>query len=226
MRAWTPITVAPGPGGGNDVWSLTFLSDTIWSAGAEGFTSTDGGVSWSPVSTAGPPPERTGDTKAFAIDPDNPDVVYAGNIGPGIFKSSDGGATWSKMNEGLAAVVPRELAVSPTDPDTIYADTYALGVLKSSNGGHSWRSLGIGAVGFAHPLAVDPVTPTRVYMGDEGYGYIRLQISEDAGSTWSEVTATMPTTLSGWDSHIAVVAPHPMVPDERSHPGRNLLLVA
>jgi photosystem II stability/assembly factor-like uncharacterized protein len=206
LGVWTPITVA----GGNVVRSLTFLSDTIWSAGAEGFTSTDGGASWSPVSTAGPLTERTGDTKAFSIDPGNPDVVYAGNIGPGIFKSSDGGATWSKMNEGLAAVVPRALAVSPTDPDTIYADTYELGVLKSSNGGHSWLSLGIGEIGF-YPLAVDPVTPTRVYMGDGGYEYIRLQISEDAGASWHEVTATLPVTWSGWKADILEVAPHPNI---------------
>jgi photosystem II stability/assembly factor-like uncharacterized protein len=207
LGVWTPITVA----GGNVVRSLTFLSGTIWSAGAEGFTSTDGGVSWSPVSTAGPLPGRTGDTKAFAIDPSNPDVIYAGDLGHAMFKSSDGGATWSKMNEGLAAVVPRGLAVTPTDIDTVYAETYALGVVKSSNGGLSWRSLGIGKGGFAKPLAVDPITPTRVYMGDQGSGDVRLQISEDAGATWHEVTATLPVTWSGWKADILKVAPHPKI---------------
>lgn len=209
LGVWTPITVAGGPGSGNVVRSLTFLSDTIWSAGAEGFTSTDGGASWSPVSTAGPLTERTGDTMAFAIDPGNSQIVYAGDVGHAMFKSSDGGATWSKMNEGLAAVVPRGLAVSPTDPDTVYASTHALGVVKSSDGGHSWLSLGIGKGGFGKPLAVDPVTPTRVYMGDQGSGDVRLQISEDAGATWHEVTATLPVTWSGWKADILKVAPHP-----------------
>jgi len=211
LRVWTPITVADGPGEGNVVRSLTFLSDTIWSAGAEGFTSTDGGASWSPVSRAGLLPGWMEDTREFAIDPNNPDVVYAGDVGHAMFKSSDGGVTWSKMNEGLAAVVPRGLAVSPTDPDTIYAETYALGVIKSNNGGRSWRSLGIGKGGFAKPLAVDPVTPTRVYMGDQGSGYIRLQISKDAGDTWHEVTATLPVTWSGWKVDILEVAPHPNI---------------
>jgi photosystem II stability/assembly factor-like uncharacterized protein len=207
LGVWTPITVA----GGNVVRSLTFLSDTIWSAGAEGFTSTDGGASWSPVSRAGLLPGWMEDTREFAIDPNNPDVVYAGDLGHAMFKSSDGGATWSKTNEGLAAVVPRGLAVSPTDPDTLYAETYALGVVKSSNGGHSWRSLGIGKGGFAKPLAVDPVTPTRVYMGDQGSGDVRLQISEDAGDTWHEMTATLPVTWSGWKADILEVAPHPNI---------------
>jgi photosystem II stability/assembly factor-like uncharacterized protein len=207
LRTWTPITVA----GGNEVRSLTFLSDTIWSAGSEGFTSTDGGASWSPLSRTGLQPGWMEHTREFAIDPSNPDVIYAGDRGHAMFKSNDGGATWSMMNEGLAAVVPLGLAVTPTDPDTVYADTYALGVIKSSNGGHSWRSLGVGAIGFGHPLAVDPVTPTRVYLGVGATGYLRVQISEDAADTWHEVTATLPVTWSGWETDILKVAPHPHI---------------
>ena len=222
LGVWTPVSVH----GGNVVRSLTFLSDTIWSAGAEGFTSTDGGASWSPVSTVGLQPGWRENTMAFAIDPGNPDVIYAGDLGHAMFKSSDGGATWSKMNEGLAAVVPRGLAITPTDPDTVYAETYALGVLKSSNGGHSWRSLGIGKGGYRKPLAVDRGTPTRVYMGDQGSGFIRLQISEDAGDTWREVTATLPVTWSGWKADVVEVAPHPNISGTILAGGRFLLSYA
>jgi len=222
LEDWTPVSVHDG----NVVRSLTFLSDTIWSAGAEGFTSTDGGVIWSPVSTLGLQPGWREDTMAFAIDPGNPDVIYAGDLGHAMFKSSDGGATWSKMNDGFAAVVPRGLAVTPTDPDTVYAETYALGILKSSNGGHSWRSLGIGKGGYRKPLAVDPVTPTRVYMGDQGSGYIRLQISEDAGDIWHEVTATLPVTWSGWKADVVEVAPHPNISGRILAGGRFLLSYA
>jgi photosystem II stability/assembly factor-like uncharacterized protein len=207
LRTWTPIDVA----GGNVVRSLTFLSETIWSAGSEGFTSTDGGASWSPVSTEGLQPGWREDTNEFAIDPSNPDVIYAGTVGHAMFKSNDGGASWSMMNEGLAAVVPRGLAVTPTDPDTVYAETFALGILKSSNGGHSWRALGVGKGGFRKPLAVDPVTPTRVYMGDQASGYLSMRISEDAGDTWHEVTATLPVTWSGWKADILQVTPHPQL---------------
>lgn len=217
LRTWTPITVA---GGGSAVWSLTFLSDTIWCAGAEGYTSTDGGASWSPLSRAGLQPGWMEVTREFAIDPSNPDVIYAGTVGHALFKSNDGGATWSMMNEGLAAVVPRELAVTPTDPDTVYAYTNALGVLKSSNGGHSWRSLGIMP---RAALAVDPITPTRVYLGAGATGYLRIQISEDAGDTWREVTATLPVTWSGWETDILKVAPHPRI-SGRILAGAQLLL--
>jgi len=123
----------------------------------------------------------------------------------------------------LAALAPRGLAVTPTDPDTIYAETLTLGVLKSSNGGHSWRSLGIGKRGFRKPLAVDPVTPTRVYMGDQASNYFSIQISEDAGETWHEVTATLPVTWSGWKADILQVAPHPRI-SGRSLAGAQFLL--
>jgi len=222
LRTWIPVSVA----GDNVVRSLTFLSDTIWSAGAEGFTSTDGGASWSPVSSAGLQPGWREDTNEFAIDPSSPDVIYAGDSGHAMFKSNDGGATWSMMNEGLAAVVPRGLAVTPTDPETVYADTFALGVLKSSNGGHSWRALGIGEAGYRKSLAVDPVTPTRVYLGDGATGYLRIQISEDAGDTWHEVTATLPVTWSGWETDVLVVAPHPHISGRILAGARFLLSVA
>ncbi len=209
LGVWTAVDVH----GGNVVRSLTFLTDTIWAAASEGFTSTNGGASWSPVSSAGLKPGWRESTNAFAIDPSQPEIIYAGDLGHGMFKSSDGGATWSRKNEGLAAVVPRALAVAPDDPDTVYAETYALGVLKSSSGGQSWRSLGIKVGGFPRQglLAVDPVTPTRVYLGDSAQGYLRMQISEDAGDTWHEVTATLPVKWSGWGADIIDIAPHPNI---------------
>ena len=208
LEVWIPVDVASG----NVVRSLTFLTDTIWLAGGEGFTSTNGGASWTPVSSAGLEAGWREGTSAFAIDPGNPDVVYAGNHGHAMFKSSDGGATWSKTNEGLAAVVPRGLAVTPADIDTIYAETFSLGILKSSNGGQTWMSLGIGDGGYRKPLAVDHNIPARVYMGDQDSGQMRLQISEDAGDTWHEVTTTLPVRWSGWKADILEIAPHPNIP--------------
>ena len=206
LGVWSAVDVHEG----NVVRSLTFLTDTIWAAGAEGFTSTNGGTSWYPVRTDLDPGWNE-DTHDFAIDPGNPAVIYAGSLGQGMFKSSDGGSTWVGVNEGLAAVVPLGLAVAPADLDTLYADTYALGILKSSSGGHTWKSLGIGKGGFRKPLAVDPVLPSRVYMGDGDSGQIRFQISEDAGDTWHEVTETLPVKWSGWDADILKIVPHPTI---------------
>ena len=56
------------------------------------------------VWTSGQGPEG-GDVSALVTDAANPQVVYAGTRGGGVFKSADGGATWAAANNGLAEVV-------------------------------------------------------------------------------------------------------------------------
>lgn len=214
LTAWTPITLPGSTGGGDlEVYALTFVSDTIWVSSGGGFTSTDGGASWSEVNP------YLAEVMQIAIEPDDTQVVYMGSSRIGVHKSDDGGDTWREVNEGLAGVIPRELTVSPTDPDTVYASTWQRGILKSNNGGHSWSSLGVRQHGIPRGgmvLAVDPFTPTRVYLGggcpDAPHPYPPcLRISKDAGTTWHEVTTTLPVTFTGWDSSVFAVAPHPTI---------------
>jgi photosystem II stability/assembly factor-like uncharacterized protein len=211
LAVWTPITVTDVPGWSYPVHSLTFISDTVWAAAAYGFTSTDGGASWSPLGWAGQPDDNVAE---FAIDPHDPDVVYAGRSTGGVFKSSDGGSTWGEANDGLAAVIPQALAVPEAEPDIVYAYTYEQGLLKSQNGGRSWMWLRGRAGGTPSPemLAVDPFLSTRLYLGHRCHHFLCLYVSEDAGATWREVTTTVPITLSGMEIDMDVVAPHPSVP--------------
>jgi hypothetical protein len=58
---------------------------------------------------------------ALAIDPVNPDRIFAGTIGGGFFKSTDGGARWS--NVGLNVRFGTALAINPVSPNVIYAGT-------------------------------------------------------------------------------------------------------
>jgi photosystem II stability/assembly factor-like uncharacterized protein len=212
LTAWAPITVTDYPGGNYPVQALTFLSNTIWAAAGYGYTSTDGGANWSPVGWVGISPEDG--VTAFAIDPGDPNMIYAGHSLGGVFKSSDGSISWSETNKGLAGVVSHALVVSPADPDTIYAYTWERGLLTSDNGGRSWYSLDVWRGGVPSPrmLAVDPFTPTRVYLGDtECEGAFCIRISEDAGNTWRQVTTTLSITLSGLSTNMNVVAPHPTI---------------
>jgi photosystem II stability/assembly factor-like uncharacterized protein len=217
LGVWEPISVTNAEGYVYLVSSLAFDPDKIWAGAAQGFTSQDGGVTWTPVSTTGMPPDDgvvPVDMRAFAIDPGGLDIVYAGNNTQGVYKSDDGGLTWHASNTGLAAVVPGCLAVSPDDPESLYSFTYDLGVLKSSNAGNSWQTLGVfrGHVPYPKLLAVDPFTTTRVYLGDVCLGLFCLRVSEDAGETWREITSTLPVTLADRLSNLSVVAPHPLVP--------------
>jgi photosystem II stability/assembly factor-like uncharacterized protein len=118
------------------------------------------------------------------------------------------------MNDGLAGVVPGAMAVPSTDPDTIYALTPEQGLLRSNNGGYTWQALGVWRSGppALKPVAVDPFTSTRVYIGDHCLNVLCMQISEDSGTTWREVTATLPVTPSGLSCDMAVVVPHPTIP--------------
>ena len=110
---------------------------------------------------------------ALAIDPLNPSTIYAG-AGPnisfgafagGVFKSTDGGATWVAANNGLATFSVNSIAIDPDVPSTVYAGTTA-GVYKSTDGGASWviRSVGL-AFTHINALAIDPKRPSTIYAG-------------------------------------------------------------
>jgi hypothetical protein len=60
---------------------------------------------------------------AIVIDPASSNILYAGVSGGGVFKSSDGGANWSRFNDGLANLDVRSLVVAPGAGHTIYAGT-------------------------------------------------------------------------------------------------------
>jgi photosystem II stability/assembly factor-like uncharacterized protein len=217
LVAWTPITITDS-GSSYTAHSLAFISDTTWAAGGYGYTSTNGGANWSPTGWAGVSPGD--EVSEFAIDPDNPNIVYAGHSRGGVFKSENGGATWRAAHEGLAGVIPQELAVSPIDPDTVYVSTGQRGLLRSDNGGHSWNALGVEQCGIprgGRVLAVDPFLPARAYLGGDCPDAPHpappcLRISGDAGATWHEVTATLPVTFTDWHGSMFAVAPHPTIP--------------
>src|SRR6266852_4984349 len=72
---------------------------------------------------------------ALAIDPRTPTTLYA--AGDGVFKSTDGGNTWSAVNTGLTTPYVDTLAIDPRTPTTLYAGTVAGGVLTSTDGGNT-----------------------------------------------------------------------------------------
>jgi photosystem II stability/assembly factor-like uncharacterized protein len=139
----------------------------LWSSGGDRglYKTTDGGATWKAVLTISP---DTGVTDV-AMDPKNPNILYAaayqrrravgqlvgGGPESGLYKSTDGGAKWTKLTKGLPAVdVGRiGIAINWKNPKTVYALVTAQrgqgGFFRSDDAGASWtrigRSVGVGA---------------------------------------------------------------------------------
>jgi Sortilin, neurotensin receptor 3, len=129
----------------------------LWSPGGERglFKTTDGGATWNNILSKGP---YCGVTDVV-VDPKNPNVVYAAthqrhrtvwallDTGPesGIFKSTDGGATWKELTNGIPGDDKGKIAlgISPQDNNVVYASVEVVnregGFFRSNNAGESWE---------------------------------------------------------------------------------------
>ncbi len=141
---------------------------------------------WTPLGPDG------GNVTAVAVAPSDPRVVYAGTEAGGIFKSTDGGASWAAASSGLGAgnTFPHvtSLAVEPRASDRVYASTLSSGVYGSRDGGRSWapRSTGLPASrpfpGRVERVVIDPFDP-RIVWAATPRGVFR---SRNGGMIWAE----------------------------------------
>lgn len=153
-------------------WGRAY-SETVFLA--SGHKTTDGGENWTSFGPAG-----ENSIYNFMPHPTYTDTLYAGVNGVGVYKTTDGGATWQVVNQGLTGVVPNQLHPDPDQPGTVYAFNSLLSsVYKATQGGAVWQTLSITRV---NSILVDPFTTTRIYAGtDRG-----IYISDDAGQSWPE----------------------------------------
>ncbi len=176
----------------------------LWSGGGDRglYKTTDGGTTWSRVLGGG---EWVG-VNDVQMDPRNPDVLIASTFqrqrrvwgqihgGPasGLHRSTDGGATWTRIRTGLPSgdLGRIGLAISPADPDVVYAVIEASGssggFYRSTNSGASWERMssqaGLGL--FYLEIFPDPKNVDRIYLVETN-----TSVSEDAGRTWRQVPA-------------------------------------
>ncbi len=126
---------------------------------------------------------------SLTISPTNPDIVYMGSEGNGIFKSIDGGTTWEWLRKGLKHAeswYPEvyDMAIDPSDESIVYAactsgpeppegrdpSKGAIGGLyKSTNGGKSWVQKNSGLPNASvNCIALDPGDPSHLFVGSNG----------------------------------------------------------
>jgi photosystem II stability/assembly factor-like uncharacterized protein len=182
IHRWTPI----GPPAESRVLSLVMAPSNgriVYAGLAEGGVerSDDGGASFRPASFGLGDPY----VAALAVDPHDPDRVYAGTPS-GLYRSADGGATWQSARPVLPLPV-HFLATDPRRSGTVYAGTEN-GIYRSLDGGVRWQLLTGGLpLPIFHfdvtALAVDPLRPRRLFMAHFGY-HAQIHASTDGGTTW------------------------------------------
>ena len=184
-RSWEMI--APMHGKSIRALALSASDAKIMVAGAlDGvYRSDDGGKNWRKIT-----PEHHAELKNFesvAIDPKNPDVIYAGTWHLP-WKTTDGGANWTQIKKGIIDDSDVfSIIIDPQDPSVVFASACS-GIYKSDSAGDLFRK--IQGIPFSarrtRVLKQDPVDRNVVYAGTtEG-----LWKTADFGKSWKRVSAT------------------------------------
>ena len=175
------------------------------------------GTVWTPI---GPSPidegaiTANGQVTAIAVHPNNPDILYIGTMWGGVWRTRDGGTSWTPVFDrapSLGIGGPGAIAIDPVNTDVLYVGTSSrngsqfsgdatqppAGLFKTTDGGASWIRLGSGYpsnapsnanIFFTHIInvvLVDPANSQRLYLASNG----GLFVSIDGGLNWTEGTA-------------------------------------
>lgn len=186
------------------------------------YKTTDGGKTWTKALYVSP---KAG-AADVCIDPSNPDIVYAttwefrrlpyafnsGGPGSGIWKSTDGGNTWKKIQQGLPqGLIGRvALTLAPSAPNNLVAiaelENNKTGLYISSDGGENWKPQSASFNVVSRPfyfstIVIDPKDPKRVYRPALSFSY-----SNDGGYSFAEAS-----NEGGWvhsDHHALWINPN------------------
>ena len=155
--------------------------------------STDAGGSWTfnPITISGPGPQPVF-VNGLAIDPKTPSRLYAASSTAGIFKSTDGGATWAGIFPLTSAAT---VAVDPQNPTVVYASfgSNTGSIFRSPDAGSTWATItnGLPTGWFANVLVTDRSVPGRVYaLGS--FSSTGLYRTENGGSNWIKIGSGLP----------------------------------
>ncbi|MBK8503332.1 MAG: hypothetical protein IPL46_14610 [Saprospiraceae bacterium] len=94
------------------------------------------------------PGNYSGRVRAIAVHPSDPDIIFAGGVSGGIWKTTNAGTTWTSLNDFLPSLSVTCILIHPTSPDTMYVSTGeafttgtapGAGIFKSTNGGNTWN---------------------------------------------------------------------------------------
>ncbi len=175
----------------------------------------------------------SGRVSGIATDPADVNTFYVATVGGGVWKTTNGGTTYTTTTGSQPALNIGAIAISPSNPDVVYAGTgngdqdadatYGQGILKTVNGGATWQL--VGTQEFARQtvakIAVDPLDPGTVYVAvQDGQVYgvtptaatvasgggdhpAGIYKSTDGGNTWVDTTGNISTDDNFYDVEIS-----------------------
>ena len=147
-------------------------------------------------------PYRGGRSAAVTGIPGHPDTYYFGATGGGVWKTEDGGTTWSNVSDGFFGGSIGAVAVSAWDPNVVYVGggektvrgnvSHGDGLWRSTDAGRTWTYKGLPESRHIPRIRIHPKNPDLVYVAALGHlfgpneerGVYR---SEDGGDTWEKI---------------------------------------
>ncbi len=203
---WTSVTI-PGPAvsgaatyTSGQAWynNIVMVDPTnaniIYAAGLDAWKTTNGGTSWTQISNwypqGGAPPFMHADIHAIAFSPSSSSTLFTGNDG-GVYKSTNGGSTWTSLNNGLNITQFYYGAIHPTLAK-YYGGTQDNGTLGLTSG-TSWGEL-IGGDGGA--TEIDFNNPNLMYGEYVNFCFLK---STDGGASFNKSMNGIPVGSGFWD---------------------------
>jgi photosystem II stability/assembly factor-like uncharacterized protein len=157
---------------------------TIFAAGDTGlFVSHNAGAKWERIGSQ----EDVPTIWSLAVDPIDPNILFAGTRPASVYRSRDGGQRWEKLAVDIAKECSigtpfvTSVMVDPSDHRVVWAGVEIDGVFRSQDGGDTWTHVEAGLYDpDIHAIAIAATTPTRVFASTAR----ELFASDDRGENW------------------------------------------
>jgi len=135
----------------------------------------------------------------IAVVESDPRIMYAGTAAGGVFKTVNGGVTWTPVTDHLPVSTVGDIAIAPSDPSIVYlgmgeannrqSSSWGNGVYKSMDAGKTWTHLGLDETHHIGRVVVHPTNPDVVYVAAGGHLWgpnkeRGVYKSVDGGATW------------------------------------------